>query len=174
MPDESSTRDLLSESRHVVAVISGLVALAYLLVVICEEVIFGWPVDFASYLRLAALFTMSYFAALPHSSPHLRIAFFAALLVPLAILYSTPWNNNKALDLAATHVHRGMSDAEVRQVMTGFIEGKSERPHSLVFRADASFDCNLAIVTFKNGKVSGLSLDVDKPGKANWEIITPR
>lgn len=102
-----------------------------------------------------------------------------ALAVPLgfmALLYFVPWNSQKAFRRDLDKIHYGMSEAEVRQIMKGYMEGSGFPPNpftgepadtfaipTLVFRHsdDPYYNSDRAGIEFHGGKVSGVWFQPD-------------
>ncbi len=160
--------------------IAATTAALYLLVAVVMEVLLGWPFAAWHYGLLATLGAIALVPWRPGGSRRLRITIFTALLLIMAGLHWITWNDVKAFNQKLGQIYPGMSEAEVRQIMSRYPEGTGwpavygaapENPGALI---DSSS-------TYTTGRTPAGEMTLadslvfragSDPGDSNWGIVT--
>lgn len=151
------------------------------------EWLLAYPVAWWLYAPLVPLFAIGFLSPVAPSRQPGRILAFALLTALTALLYMVPWTSRKPFLRDLGSIRPGMSEAEVRQIMRGYIEGtgwpaspaSAERenagygqaaapeplalPGSLVFRhsTNGAFNSDWGVVALENGRVTRVRFDPD-------------
>ena len=104
------------------ATIIGVASVALALFVFAE-VLLAMPVAWWFYLLLIPLFAFGILCRQSVSVQVGRLAAFAAVVAVIAALYFVPWSSRKPFLHDLYSIHPGMTEADVRRIMSRYIEG---------------------------------------------------
>jgi len=87
------------------------------------EVLLAWPVAWWLYVLLALALLLGLLRPVPAGQQRARLLVFALLIAITAGLYRVPWTSRKPFLRDLYSIRVGMNEAQVRQIMDGYIEG---------------------------------------------------
>ncbi len=102
--------------------LTSIATLALVLFAMCEVGV-GYPVAWWLYISVAVVFAIALIRPVPVRSQLGRIGVLAAVIAIIAALYFVDWTSRKPFLRDLARVHVGMTEAEVRQIMGGYMEG---------------------------------------------------
>lgn len=87
------------------------------------EVGMAYPVAWWLYLSVTVAFAVALIRPVSVRSQRARIGALVAILAVIAALYFVEWTSRKPFLRDLAHVHVGMTEAEVRHIMSRYMEG---------------------------------------------------
>ena len=100
----------------------GLVAFGTVVCALCE-ILLAWPVAWWVYLPVLLIAGLALLRPMPPQRQPAQLASFLAIAACLLALYFVEWTTRKPFLRDLARVRIGMTEAEVRQVMAGYMEG---------------------------------------------------
>ena len=87
------------------------------------EIGLAWPVAWWLYLVLVAAFAVALLRRRPLAAQRPQVMAFAVVSTLIGVLYLVPWTSRKPFLRDLYSIEVGMDEAQVRQIMAGYIEG---------------------------------------------------
>src|SRR5687767_2408535 len=102
---------------------STFVAASTLVLFALAEVLLALPIGWWLYLSLVGLFAIALLRLKPISAQIRQVLVFAVVTTLIAALYIVPWSSRKPFLKALYSIQPGLTEAEARQIMKGYMEG---------------------------------------------------
>lgn len=113
-------RSPLVVAAQLLLVVTGLVGLALFAL---AEILLAWPVEWWLYASLVPCFVLGLLRSVPLGQQRGRLLSIGLLVALTAALHGVPWTTRKPFLRDLDRIEVGLDEAQVRQIMDGYIEG---------------------------------------------------
>ena len=160
-----------------------IVIAVFLALMIFVEVLLGFPITW--WIYLAFMLGCGLALSMPNSfsNQYARIASLLVIAVVLATLYLVPWTTRKPFLHDLYSIQPGMTEAQAREIMTGYMEGtgwppySADEPHQEMTLDVPGFDAPFTAVVSEKGDLmlrGNIVFRHSNDGSMNsdWGVVT--